>query len=240
MVRVFFCQLVKQQVNGVLEILVIFPCLTCVNQVNQHCKVLFIFRRLIPYVGNQRRIIQFLCLYPKVLTGLLSLSFGVDNNRVYEFQNILFTPNIGKRIVVHGFRKVYGIEDFYLIPALFQHFSAFDKDCAFWISDTIRTIHLHELRFYIETCLAAPASPDDDYVLIPCILWLFRSARHHQPFRLCQQDIVLKYRIHVWLDILGSPPPCRTVFHAMPELLGIFGFEIHRQPQRNTAPCTYQ
>ena len=46
----------------------------------------------IPDVGNQRRIIQFFRFHPEIFPGLLPLPFGVDNNRVYKFQNVLFTP----------------------------------------------------------------------------------------------------------------------------------------------------
>ena len=63
MIRVFFLRFVKQKVNGVREILVIFPCLACVNHINQHCEILFFLRGLIPDVGDKRRIIQLLGLW---------------------------------------------------------------------------------------------------------------------------------------------------------------------------------
>ena len=51
-------------------------------------------------------------------------TFGVDYNRVYKFQNILFASNIGEWIIMHGFSKVYGIQNFYLVLSPFKHFSA--------------------------------------------------------------------------------------------------------------------
>mgnify|MGYP007092017734 CR=1 FL=1 len=74
-----------------------------------HSEILLLLRGFIPDISDECRIIELFSLHPEVLTGLLSLSFGVDYNRVYKFQNILLAPNVGERIVMHGFSKVYGI-----------------------------------------------------------------------------------------------------------------------------------
>ena len=76
-------------------------------------------------VCNQCCIIEFFCFDPKVLTGLLPLSFCVDYDCVDEFQNVLFAPQISKWIIMHGFCKVYGVEDFNLILAPLQHLPTF-------------------------------------------------------------------------------------------------------------------
>ncbi len=54
--------------------------------------------------------------------------------------------------------------------------------------------------------LAAAGTADYKDIFVPCILRLLRSAVHGEPFRLCQGDIVLKYRVYVRLYVLRSPP----------------------------------
>ena len=141
---------------------------------------------------------------------------------------------------MHGLCKVYGIEDFYLIAALFEHLSTLYQHCPLWVSDNIAAVHLHKVGFYEKSRLARTGTADDKDIFIPRILRLSRSARHHQPLRLCQQDIVLKFSAHVRLYVLCIAPPCGTVLHAMPELLGVLGFEIYHKAERNAAPCSYQ
>ena len=43
------------------------------------------------------------------------------------------------------------------------------------------------------------------------------------------KNIIFKYRIHIWLYIFGIPPPCRTVFHTLPEFLGILRLIINNE-----------
>ena len=92
MVRVLCFQLLKQQIYGIFEILIVLSGFACINQINQHGEILLLLRSFIPDISDQCRIIELFSLDPEVLTGLLSLSFGVDYDRVYKFQNILFAP----------------------------------------------------------------------------------------------------------------------------------------------------
>lgn len=71
------------------EILIVLSGFACINQINQHGEILLLLRSFIPDISDQCRIIELFSLDPEVLTGLLSLSFGVDYDRVYKFQNIL-------------------------------------------------------------------------------------------------------------------------------------------------------
>ena len=125
MVRVFFLQLLKEQINSIFEVFIVLSCFTCINHINQHGEILFFLRCFVPDVCNQCCIIEFFCFDPKVLTGLLPLSFCVDYDCVDEFQNVLFAPQISKWIIMHGFCKVYGVEDFNLILAPLQHLPTF-------------------------------------------------------------------------------------------------------------------
>ena len=82
--------------------------------------------------------------------------------------------------------------------------------------------------------LAAGAA-DYQHVFVPGILGVRWAVGHHQAFCFGQNDIVLKLRSHKWLYILRSAPPGGAVLHAVTVLLGVFAFQIHRQPHRGTA-----
>ena len=101
-------------------------------------------------------------------------------------------------------------------------------------------MHLHQVGFHKKASLAGTGTADNKNIFISCILRLLWSARHHQPFRFCQYDIVLKDRIDIRLYSLCISPPCGTVLYTLPELLGILGFEIHHKTERNAARNTDQ
>ena len=42
---------------------------------------------------------------------------GVGDNGIYQLQNVLFTPQIGKGIVAHGLLEIDCVQHFYLIAA---------------------------------------------------------------------------------------------------------------------------
>ena len=94
-------------------------------------------------------------------------------------------------------------------------------------------MHLHERRFDKKPCLAAAGTADYKDIFVPCILWLLRAAVHGEPFRLCEGDIVLKYRVCVRLYVLGCPPTCRAVFHAFPVLLRVLALDVDNQPDND-------
>ena len=74
------------------------------------------------------------------------------------------------------------------------------------VGHNIAAVHLHKVGLYEKAGLAAAGTADNKNVFVSCILWLLRSAAHHQPFRLCQQYVVCKYRVNVGLYILGITP----------------------------------
>ena len=66
------------------------------------------------------------------------------------------------------------------------------------------------------------------------MLW---STTHHQPFGLCEDDVVLEYRVNKRFDVLLVAPPGRAIFLALPILLRVLPFEVNHCFQRR---CTYQ
>ena len=76
-------------------------CFTGIHQINQHGKILFLLRCFVPYICDQCRVIALFGFHPEILRGLLSFPFGIYNDCVYKFQNVLFAPDVSERIVMH-------------------------------------------------------------------------------------------------------------------------------------------
>ena len=70
----------------------------------------------------------------------------------------------------------------------------------------VAAVHLHKVWFDEKSRLAATRTADYKDIFIPCVFRLLRAAVHRQPFRLCEQHIVLKIRVNVWLNVLGFSP----------------------------------
>ena len=96
-------------------------------------------------------------------------------------------------------------------------------------------ITLQQIRLDKEPCLTAAGAADYQHIFVSGILGVRRAVGHHQAFCFGQDDIVLELWSHKWLYIFRSTPPGGAVLQAMTVLLGVFAFQIHRQPHRGTA-----
>jgi len=67
-------------------------------------------------------------------------------------------------------------------------------------------VHLHKVRLDEKPCLAGTAAAHDKHVFIPGVSGIFRAAVHHQAFGLRQQDVVIKNRGDIRLDVLCRSP----------------------------------
>ena len=74
------------------------------------------------------------------------------------------------------------------------------------ISDHIGAVHLHERWLHEEPGLAAAAAADDQDVLVPGILGIFRAAGHGELFRLGQRDVPVGDRIDIGGNIGRRAP----------------------------------
>lgn len=70
---------------------------------------------------------------------------------------------------------------------------------------------------------------------VPSILRMLWSTTHHQPFGLCEDDVVLEYRVDKRFDVLLVAPPGRAIFLALPILLRVLPFEVDHCFQRSCA-----
>ena len=57
-IRLFPLQILKHQVNGIPEILVILACLHTADHINQRRKVAIFLQRFLPQIADQRRVEQ--------------------------------------------------------------------------------------------------------------------------------------------------------------------------------------
>ncbi len=109
MFRVFFFQPFKHEVNRGLKFRVVLTGFRRIYHFKQRRKVLLILRGFVPDVADKGAVKKPFRLHPKILAGFFPVAFGVGDNAIYQFQNILFTAEIGKGIVPHGFLEIDGV-----------------------------------------------------------------------------------------------------------------------------------
>ena len=156
MLRFFLFQFLKQHIYCIFKCLIIFPCFRSVDKLKQGRKVLFFFRCFIPDIADQGTVQKPLCFRPEILTGLLAFPFRVHHDRIYQFQNILFRMDIVEGVIMHTLGKIDRIQYFHFISMPYQHLSALNDDRPFRVCDHITDVfsHLHQIGFYIKTCLS--------------------------------------------------------------------------------------
>ena len=113
-----------------------------------------------------------------------------------------------ERIVPHGFFEVDGVQDFDLIPGIREHLSTLDNDRTLGVRYDIADLlgHLHQVGLDVKSCLTAAAAADHNDVFIASILRMLWSTTHHQAFGLCEDDVVLEYRVNKRFDVLLVAP----------------------------------
>ena len=176
-------------------------------------------KALVSYIFNSYLILDFLSfsLFYRLCAHFQSIAYFSVSRLILAYLGIFIPPN--------------GLN----IALKWTIFSS-----SFRISDNVRRVHLHQVRLHKKASLTETGATDNKNIFVSCILRLFRSAGHHQLFRLCQKDIIFKHSVHIWLYVLGIAPPCGTVFYTLPELLGILGFIIHHKSERYAACHTNQ
>ena len=51
-------------------------------------------------------------------------SLRVDDDRIDQLEDVLLTADVAKRVVVHGFSEIDGVQRLDDVAALFKHFAA--------------------------------------------------------------------------------------------------------------------
>ena len=145
-------------------------------------------------IKTKHTIITFISLFP--IQHTLNLHIGK------------YSPHCPANIHTTLIFAVSSIFSLYHITATFRAFSKgfLYQYRSFRISDNIRRVHLHQVRLHKKVSFTGTGATNHKNIFISCILRLFRSARHHQSFCLCQKDIIFKHRVHIWLYVLGISP----------------------------------
>ena len=125
MFRVTFPESVKHQIHSVLKSLIFLPYFGGIEHFQQCGHVLFFLWGLVEDVRDERLIVKGFRFRPEIVSAFGVLAFRVFHNAIDEFENVVFIPDIAKRIVFHRLPEVDGIEDLDFISSLFQHLPAF-------------------------------------------------------------------------------------------------------------------
>ena len=209
-IRLFPLQILKHQVNGIPEILVVLACLHTADHINQRRKVAIFLQRFLPQIADQRRVEQHFRFLPKWIAAL-ALAARIGNQAIYQFQDILFAMDIRQRIIVHALGKIDRVHHLNAVAEMPQHPAALDDQTAFRVGHNERAgvffrHALHEIWFDEESRLAAARTADDQDVFVPRRPGVFGAAVHGQPFRLRQQDVVFENGVDKRLDVLARSP----------------------------------
>ena len=108
-IRLLFLQCLKHEIHRILKGFVILTDLHGVQKLDKRREILLLLRCLIVDISDKGTVQKRFCLRPEFITGL-AIALGVGNQRSGQLQNVLFTVDILKGIVMHGFFKILNIK----------------------------------------------------------------------------------------------------------------------------------
>ena len=94
-------------------------------------------RCLVPDVTDEGCIVQLLRLHPKIFAGLIAISLRVDDDRIDQLEDVLLAADVAKRVVVHGFPEIDGVQRLDDIAALFEHLAALHQHRTLRVGDNV-------------------------------------------------------------------------------------------------------
>ena len=239
MVGVAFLQSLKHHIHRRLKFRVVLAGLAGIYHFKQRREVHFFLRRFLPDIADQGRVEQPFRFHPKIFRAFFALALGVADQGVYQLQHVFFRVQIPKRVVFHALGKVDGVQHFHAVAAADKELAHFTDQAALGVCYNKRGRivlghALHKVRLYKEPGLAAAAASDHQNIFIPGGLGVFRPVVHRQPFRLCQQNVVVKIGVDIGGYILGAAPSGAAVLHAFAVFLGVLALAVHHEPQRRS------
>ena len=86
-----------------------------------------------------------------------------------------------------------------------------------------------------EPRLAAAGTADDQNILIPSVLGFLGTARHGDPFRLGEEDVLEEVRVCVGGDVGRGAPAGTPVLDASAVFLRVLALGVDRQPDQHRA-----
>ena len=131
----FLCgQLIEEQVHRIFEALILLSDLHGVYELHEAVEILFLLRRFVPQVADERRVEQGLGLDPKIVPGF-GVPGCVGNERRHELQNVLLRMDVGEGIVFHGFLEVDRVQHLDFITVVDQHPARFQNQRSLRVCD---------------------------------------------------------------------------------------------------------
>ena len=117
--------------------------------------------------------------------------------------------------------------------------SGIEADFNIFSEKAIYEVH-YEVWLQKKPRLAAAGAANNQHIFVPGGLGVLGAAVHGKPFRLRQDDVVLKFGGDIGRDVLGVAPTGRAVLHIVPVLLGVLALDVDRQPQGRAAQQPHQ
>ena len=99
-IRIAFAQFPKGNIHVVFKGFIVLTHLHGVNEFQKRGEILFLLRRFVIDVSDQRRVEQRFRLEPEVVAAF-ALALRIADQGVYQLQDVLFAVDIGEGIVVH-------------------------------------------------------------------------------------------------------------------------------------------
>ena len=94
---------------------------------------------------------------------------------------------------------------------------------------------MHQVRLQKKAGLAAAGAADDQHIFVPGGLGVLGTAVHSEPFRLRQDNVVLKLGRDIRGNILGAAPTGGPVLGPVAVFLGVLALHVDRQPEGRAA-----
>lgn len=107
---------------------------------------------------------------------------------------------------MHTLLEIDGIEYLDSIPLFQKNISAFHHNGAFGVCNNVGTVTLEKIGLQPKSSLTGTRTANNQHVFIPGILGIRRTVGHHQPLRLRQDDVVLKFGSDKGCNILSCAP----------------------------------
>ena len=104
-------------------------------------------------VTDEGCIVQLFRLHPEIFAGLIAISLRIDDDRIDQLEDVLLAADVAKRVVVHGFPEIDGVQRLDDIAALFEHLAALHQYRTLRVSHNIAAVHLHQVRLHEKACL---------------------------------------------------------------------------------------
>ena len=211
MVRLPHFQPFKQLVQRRSVFVAVLPHIRRTQHLHDHRKILFVGRRFILQVENERQEQHTCRCVPKRVVGLAAFWRGAFEQIGHKPLHIVVVPQVDKRVVAVAFLHIQKIQHPHLIALLPQQMSRTAQQLAFRVEHGKARVGLTQIRFGVKSRFACAAAADNERVEVAAVL---SSVQSHTD--ILREDLVVLRRSRPVFSVDGSSraPLGRTVFLA--------------------------